>query len=248
MDAIWRAQGRQLDGVRSSIEQMVLNGSIYTADSRTISQYEKFLGITTDLSTPLEERRKVVAAMMYSTQHIGAPEIKEIVGLFTPADADVTFEDGVIGLSVQSSPDEPLDVEACFKALQRQIPAHLAWIFDTIYATKTPGVASTGVYTEMSGRIDIWPFVAREMETTGSAAYTSGTEMSGKLGIWPLVIREMDTTGGVKHTAGTEMGGKVDIWPMAVREMDTSGAAERASTQTYHPMLEIYPQGGQMNG
>ena len=220
MDAIWRAQGFQLDGVRSSIEQMIKNGAIYTADSQTISLYEKFLGITTDLSIPLEERRKVVAAMMYSTPHIGAPEIKEIVNIFTPAGVDVTFDDGVIGLSVQTSPDEPLDVEACFKALQRQLPAHLAWIFDTIYDTKTPGVIATGACTEMSGRIDIWPFVAREMETTGSVAYE----------------------------AGTEMGGRLDIMPLVAREIETSGAAERVSVQTYYPMLEIYPQGGQMNG
>ncbi len=126
MDAIWRAQGYEMDNVRRTIERVIDDGYIDTADSDMIAQYEHFLDLPTDKTVPLEERRKIVSATLFLILHIGAPEIKEILGIFTDSPVTVTFANGKIGIIVESGRKEPPGVDACDALLRKRIPAHLA--------------------------------------------------------------------------------------------------------------------------
>ncbi len=126
MDAIWRAQGYELDNVRRTIERIIDDGYIATADSDMIAQYEHFLDLPADKTIPLEERRKIVSATLFLILHIGASEIKEIIGIFTDGPVTVTFANGKIGIIVESGEREPPSIDACDALLRKRIPAHLA--------------------------------------------------------------------------------------------------------------------------
>ena len=125
MDAIWRAQGAELDGVRSTIERIVFNGYINTADAETIAKYEKFLEITPELNATLEERRAQVAAIMFPSPHIGAPEIREIFAFFAKGRICVRLVGGFVELVVDLKENEVLSAPAFLRALDRKFPAHL---------------------------------------------------------------------------------------------------------------------------
>lgn len=134
MDAIWRAQGAELDGVREAITRIIFNNYIHTADAETISRYEKFLELAPDPSATLEERRECVAAAMFPTSHIGAPEIREIFGLFASGSIGVEFSAGIIDLIVDIADGNYLSVPAFLSILMRRIPAHLALRFTYQYS------------------------------------------------------------------------------------------------------------------
>lgn len=125
MDAIWRAQGTELDDVRSTIERIIFNGYINTADAETIAKYEKFLEITPELGTTLEERRAQVIAVMFPSPHIGAPEIREIFAFFAKGRISVRLVGGFVELVVDLKENEVLSAPAFLRALDRKFPAHL---------------------------------------------------------------------------------------------------------------------------
>ena len=77
MDAIWRAQGVELDGVRATVEALIDNGYIMTADLRTIASLEAFLHINPSPGQTLQERRQVVATYVRGQDHIGGPGDQE---------------------------------------------------------------------------------------------------------------------------------------------------------------------------
>lgn len=135
MDAIWRAQGTELDGVRATVEALIDNGYIMTADLRTIISLEAFLHIHPTPSQTLQERRQVVATYVRGQDHIGAPEIKSIAGAFTSGVVDVEFALGVISVMVSHPVTETFDLDACRALLLTRIPAHLALALVEVIST-----------------------------------------------------------------------------------------------------------------
>lgn len=125
MDAVWRAQGIELDGVRATVEALIDNGYIMTADLRTIASLEAFLHINPNPEQTLQERRQVVATYVRGQDHIGAPEIRSIVEAFTSGAVDVGFSKGVISVKASRKASEYLNLDGCLKILHDRIPAHL---------------------------------------------------------------------------------------------------------------------------
>ena len=126
MREILKAQGRALDGVCSSIELIIDNNFIMTADEATIKDWETFLALVNPPGMTLEERRAQVAAMLYRVSHIGEPEIRELFKFFSNGSIDVGFSRGVIELAIDLAPGEVLSVAAFLQVLSRRIPAHLS--------------------------------------------------------------------------------------------------------------------------
>ena len=135
MDAIWRAQGTELDGVRATVEALIDNGYIMTADLRTIISLEAFLHIHPTPSQTLQERRQVVATYVRGQDHIGAPEIKSIAGAFTSGVVDVEFALGIISVMVSHPVTETFDLDACRALLLARIPAHLSLALVEVIST-----------------------------------------------------------------------------------------------------------------
>lgn len=140
MDAIWRAQGAELDGVRATVEALIDNGYIMTADLPTIISLENFLHISPEPGQTLNDRRKVVATYVRGQDHIGAPEIKSIAGAFTSGVVDVDFALGVISVMVSHPAEELFDLEACKAMLLERIPGHLALALVEVISTMYPAI------------------------------------------------------------------------------------------------------------
>ena len=144
MDAIWRAQGVELDGVRSAIDRIVFNGYIHTADAETIAKYEEFLEIAPESGATLEARRAQIAAIMFPSPHIGAPEIRDIVGIFTSGKVDVAFSKGLIRITVSGTADKVFALRSCGLVLQKRIPAHLALCMVGVISAQAPTILHIG--------------------------------------------------------------------------------------------------------
>lgn len=132
MDAIWKAEGEQLDKVQDSVKALISNGFIDTADDATISSLERFLHINTDKTKTLEDRRRLVSSFFSGDSHIGAKEIKATVATFTTGTAEVAFADSEIRVSVTHNIADRLNLSDCLLVLQTRIPAHLGLSFKDI--------------------------------------------------------------------------------------------------------------------
>lgn len=122
MRAILRAQGHLLDGVCSGVENVVDFNFILTADDATIRMWEKALKITYKGKLTLDQRKRVVIGYIIGLGHIGEPEIRGIIGQYTPGHVDFDFMRGTITVVVEGEiPGE----ENLLETLLRRIPAHL---------------------------------------------------------------------------------------------------------------------------
>lgn len=126
MDAIWRAAGGKLDEIEAGVDAAANDTFISMMDAAALSDMEAFLDIAPNKNRTLEVRRKLVASYFVGANHIGAPEIKELVRGYTGDTPEVKFSKGRIYVCI-SPPDESAffssDIIEC---LLRKIPAHLA--------------------------------------------------------------------------------------------------------------------------
>lgn len=141
MREILKAQGDLMNDLTASIELLLNNNFIATADEATIKTWEAALGIEYDNELTLEERKSVVAAHVSGHGHIGEPEIREVVSRYSPDPVTVAFEKGVITVTVSG---EIFDTTNLYKTLLSRIPAHLSLLLNIIYgyATATAYVAT----------------------------------------------------------------------------------------------------------
>lgn len=129
MDALLKAFGTQLDGIKNGNIRSIDNNFVATADAVTIGTLEKYLYITYDGKRTLEERRALVSAFFIGYGHIGRPEIIDYVSKFTEGAISVAFDAGVITVTVTRDAAEKFNLADALFILLRRIPAHLALVF-----------------------------------------------------------------------------------------------------------------------
>lgn len=83
-----------------------------------------------------------------------------------------------------------------------------------------------------------------ELESQGTVTFGAASELSGRMELWPLVPREIRDTGTVTHGAGTEIVEKMGVLPQVPRKIDVTGEAATVGGQAWGMRLEIFPQGG----
>lgn len=142
MRQILKTEGKLLDGICASIEAIVGDNFILTADEATLRGWEETLGIRHSKPMTLDQRRAVVIAHFGGWGHIGEPEIKQIVYTFTKRDCDVSFDKGIIYIHARAEITDTVVSDDCFNILRTRIPAHLRIYTDfevefinTLYAT-----------------------------------------------------------------------------------------------------------------
>ena len=145
MDAIWRAAGGKLDEIEAGVDAAANDTFISMMDAAALSDMEAFLDIAPNKNRTLEVRRKLVASYFVGANHIGAPEIKELVRGYTGDTPEVKFSKGRIYVCI-SPPDESAffssDIIEC---LLRKIPAHLALSLSLSYKPDVqPAYAAAG--------------------------------------------------------------------------------------------------------
>lgn len=175
MDAIWRAAGGGLDEIEDGVDAVVNNNFVSLMDTDALAQMETFLGIPLNQKRTLEARRKLVASYFIGGNHIGSPEIKDIVFRYTGVSPSVGFKNSRIYVKLfpkDNSTFLPSDVMECLK---RKIPAHLSLSLVLAYTTDLPcyvAPAPGGLYCTMSARVrgKIPPQSGRATAFAGAAA------------------------------------------------------------------------------
>lgn len=124
MNAILKYFGGICDRLEEGTQQAYFNYFILQADEETIAQWERVLGIrySEDLHLTLEQRRQVVLSRLCARSHVGEPEIRTIIGAYTPNGVWVDFDKGIIYVVIQG---EVFDENNLVEALLEKIPAHL---------------------------------------------------------------------------------------------------------------------------
>ena len=126
MDSIWRAAGGKLDEIEAGVDAVANDTFISMMDAAALSDMEAFLDIAPNKNRTLEVRRKLVASYFVGANHIGAPEIKELVRGYAGDTPEVKFSKGRIYVCI-SPPDESSFLSSdIIECLLRKIPAHLA--------------------------------------------------------------------------------------------------------------------------
>ncbi len=123
MCAILHAHGKFADALLDDIEQVFLNNFIEAADLSTIEMWEDMLGITHNDRLTLEQRRTIVLAYLIRRDHIGEPEIRDIIRQYSQAEVTVDFALGIIYITIA---EELFEEEELIRNLYQRIPAHLA--------------------------------------------------------------------------------------------------------------------------
>lgn len=123
MEAVLKYFGEVCDDMQAKIEQAFLNNFILQADEETVREWEGFLEIRHDKPLSLDQRRRVILGRISGTGHIGEPEIRAIVSIYTDCDITVDFEGGVIRVDIDG---EIFDEGSLYQSLLNRIPAHLA--------------------------------------------------------------------------------------------------------------------------
>lgn len=133
LKAILEAHGRICDNIIDTINAVLKNSFINSADATMITRLEAFLGITTDISRPLEERRSLVYAHFVGFGKISASKIKEIIKAFTGADSTISFvpiDDAgnySLVIEIDRGGNTNINFTDINKTLANRLPAHIAY-------------------------------------------------------------------------------------------------------------------------
>jgi hypothetical protein len=128
---IFNAEQKQFEQKELDLEDLRKQMDIETA-TWGLDIYEKDLGIKTDRSKPLTERRSVIKSKERGSGKVDATLIKLVADSFTNGDVEVTF-DGQINIKFTSVLGIPPNLEDLENALEDVKPAHLAIAYAFAY-------------------------------------------------------------------------------------------------------------------
>ena len=138
MDAIWRAQGKQLDQVREAVQRLISNNFIATSDDQAVTALEEVFGVVTDTDRTIEDRRQLLLSLLRGGGHVGAREIKEIMAAFTDAPCNVDFAGATVYVRINRDSGDTFTLDDCYMTLARKIPAHLDLVINVISPIESP--------------------------------------------------------------------------------------------------------------
>jgi len=95
--------------------------------------YEKELGLQTDVSKPLADRRSVVKSKMRGNGKADAVLIKLVADAYTNGDVEVTFPDGIIHIKFANVLGAPPNLGDLTNTIGELRPAHLPFEYEYIY-------------------------------------------------------------------------------------------------------------------
>ena len=134
MQEILKVQGKLSDNLKTDIQQVFFNQFVEYADSETIAVYEKIIGIQTDTSKSLEQRRSVVRAFLTGSGKLSETVIKSIIGSYTGGDVEcsldtVNYRDDFHTLSItaERGSGETINLSDIISLIEKKIPAHLKY-------------------------------------------------------------------------------------------------------------------------
>lgn len=137
--------GLSLDSFDEDMESLKSQLNIDTA-TWSLAVYEKELGLRTDVSKPLDERRSVIKSKLRGTGKVGAAQIKVVAAAYSNGDVEVTLKDGIT-VEFVSSLGVPPNIDDLKQLVREITPAHLT--INYIFRFYTYGeMAATGLTYE----------------------------------------------------------------------------------------------------
>lgn len=134
MQEILKAQGKLSDALKTDIQQVFFNQFIEYADSETIAIYEKIIGIETDTSKPIEQRRDVVKAFLIGSGKLSGKVIKAMISSYTNGNVECTLntanpEDDfhTLLITAERGSGKTIDLRDITSLIEKKIPAHLKY-------------------------------------------------------------------------------------------------------------------------
>lgn len=131
LNGIFTSEDQQLANLRLNIDDVKKQLSIDTATWGLVF-FEKELGITTDLSKPLDERRSVIKSKWRGTGKVDATLIKTVVDAYTNGQVEVGFN-GNITVKFTGIYGIPPNLDDAKKAVEDISPAHLRILYEFAY-------------------------------------------------------------------------------------------------------------------
>lgn len=131
-EQIMGAEGTEFDSILAAVGDIQNQLDIDKA-TWGLEIYEKELGLQTDVSKPLADRRSVVKSKLRGNGKADAALIKVVADAYTNGDVEVTFRDGVIRIrfaNVLGAPPNMVDLTSSIEELR---PAHLPFEFEYLY-------------------------------------------------------------------------------------------------------------------
>lgn len=138
MQAILKAGGKIIDKAIATINNVIENSFVESADETTITRLEAWLHLQTDRGSPLEERRQLVYSSFVGFGKLSASKLKDILRVFTNADSKIYFKPTdsignntlIIEIERGRSNINYIDIKS---VLEKKIPAHIAVKLIIIY-------------------------------------------------------------------------------------------------------------------
>ena len=181
MDAIWRSAGGKLDEIEAGVDAAANDTFISMMDAAALSDMEAFLDIAPNKNRTLEVRRKLVASYFVGANHIGAPEIKELVRGYTGDTPEVKFSKGRIYVCISPPYESAFFSSDIIECLLRKIPAHLALSLSLSYKpdVQPAYAAAAPLGTTISCTVRLPGTI--KPRAVSATAYTAGAAASARM-------------------------------------------------------------------
>lgn len=133
MRAILEAEGKIIDDATATINGVIENSFVESADEAMITRLEAWLHLDTDKSRPLEERRRLVYSFFVGFGKLSASKLKESLRAFTGADSNIYFAptdkagNNTLIIEMQRGENADISYSDIETVLAKKIPAHIAY-------------------------------------------------------------------------------------------------------------------------
>lgn len=126
MDANYQFAGKTLDIMADGLEKIISNQFIDFADEEAVRRYESWLGISSDATRSLNDRRKKVKLVWNGGEKLNGSLIKRLVSSYIGCEPELIMTTHLI-INIDVAPNDDAYIEDLKQQLDRMMPAHLAY-------------------------------------------------------------------------------------------------------------------------
>lgn len=142
---LFRTLGMLSDGMEAAFSAVLSSAFPSRMEEPLLGRFEEMLGIKKKPGASPSARRAKICAALRGYGHIGAEEIKNIVGSFTDSPCEVGFAGGTVGVATDNIGREAFAAAECASALRERLPAHLALRYEVTDTARTSVFAGAGI-------------------------------------------------------------------------------------------------------
>lgn len=130
------AENTEIARLNASIDELLLQFNVATA-TWGLREWERIVGVTTDVSKSLGERRSVVIARLRGAGVVTVKHVENVAEAFRGGDVEVIerYADYIIVIKFVSDYGVPTNIEDLTDILREIIPAHLAIEYEFKFKT-----------------------------------------------------------------------------------------------------------------